>query len=359
VGRNFDFSMGEEFARNKILAFYEPSEGYRFASITWGGMIGVVSGMNECGLVVTLNAAKSDIPGKARTPVSILARKILQYASDISEAREIAGEFETFVAESFLISSARDRRTVVIEKSPHGMDVYDPGGDMLILTNHFQGELFRNSELTLRNKAEGASVYRWNRTLELLEKTDRHDPLSVAEVLRDRNGMGDNPIGFGNEKAVNQLVAHHPVIFSPETLRMWVSTNPYQLGAYLCYDLNLIFSDTVGASRRHDLRDEMIPEDPFLRSEAYAGFQESRKETQEIRTMLQQKEADHMEDEALEAYLRLNPYYYYPYFLAGEICRLKGENERATELYRKSLSLEIPRKVDRDQVTEALEKLDE
>ena len=62
IGRNFDFYVGDEFAENKIVAFYHPETGFDFAMITWGGMTGVVSGMNMEGLTITLNAAKSEIP---------------------------------------------------------------------------------------------------------------------------------------------------------------------------------------------------------------------------------------------------------------------------------------------------------
>ena len=87
VGRNFDFYMGNKFAENKIVCFVNPSEGHKFMMITWADMIGVVSGMNEKGLTVTLNAAKSTIfQDQAATPVTLLAREILQYASTIEEA---------------------------------------------------------------------------------------------------------------------------------------------------------------------------------------------------------------------------------------------------------------------------------
>jgi isopenicillin-N N-acyltransferase-like protein len=357
VGRNFDFSMGDDFARNKIIAFYEPDSGYRFASITWGGMIGVVSGMNEKGLVVTLNAAKSGIPTSSKTPTSILARQILQYAATIEEAYEMAGQAETFVAESFLISSAQDRKTVVIEKSPKGLALYDPGTDELILTNHFQSETFRNSKLTLKNKEEGASVYRWDRAKQLLDRQGKHDEESFVKILRDRYGMDDREIGMGNERAVNQLVAHHSVVFKPEELKMWVSAFPYSLGTYLSYDLNRVFADTLGIEADQFIAGESIEADPFLSSDAFLDYQKYKLETGKIKKIIDNDQLEKADPLMLDRYLQLNPHYYYPYFLAGEVYRLEGNTVRAEEMYSLSLSKEIPRKIDRKIVTDAKERL--
>ena len=129
MARNFDFYMGEEFAKNKLVLFEKPDSGYAYVSVTWPGMLGVVSGMNTQGLAVTINASKLEVPSSSATPISILVKSILQYASNIEEAETIASSFKTFVCESILVGSANDGRAVIIEKTPSAMGIYYPEGD--------------------------------------------------------------------------------------------------------------------------------------------------------------------------------------------------------------------------------------
>jgi len=359
VGRNFDFSMGDDFARDKIVAFYEPDSGYSFVSITWGGMIGVVSGMNDQGLTVSLNAAKSSIPRSSRTPVSILARQILQYASSIEEAYELAERSSVFVSESFLVSSARDNNTIVIEKSPERLAIYDADSEELILTNHFQSDTFKDSELTIKNRREGASVYRWERTKELLDRVEKHDVLTFVEILRDQSGKGDKSIGMGNEMAINQLVAHHSIVFAPQDLKIWISSYPYQLGSYICYDLNKVFSDSLDIYSDVFTVEDNIGEDTFLRSQAFENWKEYKGETDKLKTMIEDKDVEEIGKQDLNAYIQLNQNFYYPYFIAGECYRVTGKHMQAAKMYEISLSKEIPREVDRERVNEAIESLEQ
>ncbi len=239
IGRNFDFYVGDAFAENKIILFVNPKNGYKFASITWGGMIGVVSGMNEKGLTVSLNSAKSDIPFGAKTPVSIIAREILQYASNIEEAMEIASSRQAFVSESFLIGSAEDHKAVVIEKSADTTVLFNPDTNYLILTNHFQSEYFSGTDLCIENKANETSVYRYERVQELIDETGNFDQHDAARLLRDTKGKGGKDIGMGNEKAINQLIAHHSIIFKPEERTFWISKSFHD--PYICYNLDSAF----------------------------------------------------------------------------------------------------------------------
>ena len=130
MARNFDFYMGEEFAKNKLVLFEKPDSGYAYVSVTWPGMLGVVSGMNTQGLAVTINASKLEVPSSSATPISILVKSILQYASNIEEAETIAASFKTFVCESILVGSANDGRAVIIEKTPSAIGIYSPDGDL-------------------------------------------------------------------------------------------------------------------------------------------------------------------------------------------------------------------------------------
>src|SRR5690606_13818055 len=119
------------------------------------GMVGAVSGMNEKGLTVTINAGKSDIPLTAKTPISLLAREILQYAGTLEQAIRIAQQREVFVSESILVGSAADGRAILIEVSPKKFGVYETGSqdDLVVCANHFQSQPYQSDKRNVKQLA--------------------------------------------------------------------------------------------------------------------------------------------------------------------------------------------------------------
>jgi len=343
LGRNFDFWVGDKFSENKIVAFYKPEKGNKFAFVTWGGFTGVVSGMNDKGLTVTINAARSDIPwAGAATPVSLVAREILQYATNINEAVAIAHRRKMFVSESFLVGSAADHKAILIEKTPDTLAIYDAGSDHLLCTNHYQSRLFQQQKLNKEQKANSASVYRYERLQELLQQNYPLTPEKVANILRDRRGLHNANIGDGNEKAVNQLIAHHSVIFQPDSLRMWVSTQPWQLGTYVCYDLRKVFA-LHGLQHDVEIADTAlnIAPDPFLQTPEFRNFEIFRKNKL---ALLQKQPVDTAET------VHSNPNFYDAYRIAGDYCKLNKWYTAAINYYTEALQHEVATVTERNAI---------
>ncbi|KAA2241819.1 peptidase C45 [Chitinophaga agrisoli] len=348
IGRNFDFYVGDRFADDKIVAFYRPDSGYRFMMVTWAGFTGVTSGMNENGLTVTINADKSEIPTGSATPVSLVAREILQYAGNIQEAWAIAQRRKMFVSESFLIGSAADNRAAIIEKTPHGMDMYDPKSDFITCTNHFQGDTLGKLASNLQQEKESASVYRYERLSELLAQHGPNTVANTVSILRDRYGLHNENIGMGNEKAMNQLLAHHAVVFEPKKRLVWVSTAPWQLGKFVAYDLNKIFA-MHGLQHNQELYDSAltIPADPFLLTKDYRNF-----------LTYKRIKADIMDgkDVNLQELIASNPEFYHAYVLAGDYSFKRKRYREAKQYYQTALTKVIATKAEEKHIREQLEK---
>jgi isopenicillin-N N-acyltransferase like protein len=351
IGRNFDFYVGDHFSENKIVSFEKPAEGFKFMSVTWGGFIGVVSGMNEKGLTVTINAAKSDIPSGSATPVSLVAREILQYAENISGALAIARKRKMFVSESFLIGSAEDDKAVIIEKTPDSIGVYDPGKNEIICANHFQSaELsgLKSNKVQLR---QSASAYRFRRTEELLAATPKNTVAKTVQILRDRGGLENTDIGMGNEKAINQMIAHHSIIFEPGKKLVWVSTGPWQLGEFVCYDLEKVFS-LAGMKTNREVSDSSLtlPADPFLQTAKYRLF---------LNYLGYRKDLQEGRDVNPDSLIASNPNYYQAYQLAGNEMFRKKEYASAIGYYRQALSKEIATKKEENEIRDRIYKCEE
>jgi len=351
--RNFDFYVGDEFCKEKIVTFYAPEKGNKFVMITWGALIGTVSGMNMSGLVITVNAAKSKLPVKTTTPVTILIREMLQYASTIDEVIEIARKRKISVSESFMVSSGPENRVLIIEKTPYRTEIFDPGTEQIICTNHFQSEELKDDGLNLKQIAESASMYRYKRLEELLQRFPKITIQSAVDVLRDRQGLHDEPIGDGNEKTMNQLLAHHSVVFNPTDLKMWISVGPFVLGEYICYDLHEVFEKDGAVDENNTIvnENETLACDDFLNDGGFERFEKFKEIKAEL---INSKINGSIPESRIDEMIALNPSYFLTYSVVADYYNKKQHYKKAAELYQTALQKEIPTLQERNAIRKHL-----
>lgn len=344
IGRNFDFSVGDDFAKNKLVIFLKPSEGYAFSSISWAGFTGVASGMNEKGLTVTINAAKSDLPTGSKMPISLLAREILQYASTTEEAIAIARKRHTFVSETLLVGSAAEKKAILIEKSPSKLGVKEMNQHELVCSNHYQSKTFREDPNNIKNIAESDSKGRYERMMQLLSEQKTISTKNAVQILRNQNGWNNDTLGMGNPLAINQLLAHHSVVMKPEQRMFYVSTTPYQLGSYLGYNLEQIFktkqivvSDSVQAS-------------PFIQTKAFREFNYFKSVKQQIIQQSLFGKPLHLSDKQIKRFVASNSELYLTYEYLGDYYRNRHELTQARKYYNLSLTKKTASKRTREEI---------
>lgn len=339
VGRNFDFYVGDDFAKNKLIIFVNPSKGYKFTSYSWAGFTGVASGMNEKGLTVTINASKSDLPTSSKMPISLLAREILQYAKNIDEAVAIAKKRNTFVSETLMVSSAADGRAVLIEKSPTKLGVYESETDVLVCANHYQSDVFKKDKENVKNISNSDSKYRFERMEQLLGGAYKLDKNDAARILRDQYSSLDkkfrDTLGMGNPRAINQLQAHHSVVMQPESRMYYISSSDYQLGTFLGYDLTKTFK-----TKQIQLVDS-IPQDAFVTSLAYRKFKAFKTVKQQITAYLMFDKELNLSEKDISDFISNNSESYVTYEQLGKYFQKKKQYKKAILAYEKALTKRV------------------
>jgi len=304
-----------------------------------------MSGMNEKGLTVTINAAKSAVPTSSATPISILTREILQYASTIDEALAIANRHKTFVSESILIGSAIDGRAAVIEKSPEKTALFTTDSSFIISTNHYQSDAFADDSHNIENISTSDSPYRWKRINQLLHRAFPIDAADAVSILRDHKGLNDSIIGWTNEAALNQFIGHHSVVFDANQLIMWVSTSPWQAGQYVAYDLAKIFNGKtcfygeISDSQLSIPADTTVPINDIFRIKQL---------THEFRKAIAQ--AKTIDSSKLTEFEQLNPELFATYEILGDYYYSQSDATTARKYWEKALLKSIPKQSERERI---------
>ena len=237
VGRLFDFEGGARFDLDKIVYTVAPDRGHRFVHVCWAGMSGAVTGLNDAGLWVSINAAATDARVFVGRPVVLAVREILQHADGIDAALDILKKTPVFVSDAVLLVSAREGRAVVAEKGPGGFGVRAMTDDQLIVTNHFIAPTWSADQANADRLAHGTTAKRWARVEELLAGRT-FDPPAVAALLRDRHGPAGKDLGFSNRGTINAWIGCHLAVCDVTAGVLWVSEPRHGLGAMRAFTVD-------------------------------------------------------------------------------------------------------------------------
>jgi isopenicillin-N N-acyltransferase-like protein len=329
TGRNFDWEAAEVFSRERVVIMCEPDGHIPFISVAWASMAGVVSGMNRAGISITINGAPSSLPGETATPVAMVARDVLQKASNLTNALEIIRNTKVFVSTLWLIGSKADGKFVVVEKTPETTNIREPEGDSIVSANHFQTDKLKDDKRNLRYIEEATSIPRYARMGELIQ-TNRGsiNAARATEMLRDRLLPGGKFAGNGHRATLNALIATHAIVMDLTDGIFWAASPPNQLGKFVAFDVNDFDRELPALT---------IADDAMLTSGEFEKAKQARQSLSEGQRALKLRDAQAALAAADKAEAN-NPGFYQNAALRGKALLLLGRNPEAIKALQAALA---------------------
>jgi hypothetical protein len=261
LARTFDFEAGRIFDERKAVFLMHENGKMAYASVSWPGLIGAVTGMNEAGLALVVHGGRAREPRTSGEPLVHTMRDVLGQASTTDDAIEMLRRHEPMVSHIVMIADARGN-VAVVERAPGETPSVRRGSGKTGLTNHFEGP-WSDDPANVQVKRETSTLARRARLDELLSRL--HPAAGVADavaILRDRRGVGDVPLPTGDRRAIDAMIATHGVVIDTTSRVMWVSEGPHLLGRFIRFDIGRLLANDYDPKSEHDV--VAIDPDPLL-----------------------------------------------------------------------------------------------
>jgi hypothetical protein len=143
-GRNFDWLPTRGITEHTLVVVYKGEGKRAFAAVTVTPIAGVISGMNDAGLSVTINEillrqskdhAKFNWKG---TPLLLAFRRVLEECATVAEAEKLLRAMPR--TSSCCLTVCDKNGGAVFEITPDNLEVRSPQNGVTCCTNHFRTE---------------------------------------------------------------------------------------------------------------------------------------------------------------------------------------------------------------------------
>lgn len=356
VGRTLSLDLGLDYEPPRLVTFYYPDGRYPFVSVGWPGLTGVVTGVNARGLFVSVNAARTDDPLEAGSPLPLVVRQVLERADTLDQAIEILKTTPIRSSGAVLVADGVGRRSAVVELAPRDAEerrvVRGEDRRAVWVTDHLVRDVFERDAMNDWVRRNTSSGYRYARLEELLRSRRTLSPTEAVEILRDRRGLEGQPLGLGNRNALENLATTHSVVADVSAMVLWVAEGPSTLGRYHAFDLRRLLS----RSHATPAAPEDLAPDPLRYGEAFRDYREALAALDHARDRLHDGDPDAALISAKVA-LALAPDVGELHRLLGDIHRELRDLPAARLHYRRYLELVPGRLRDQERVRGILNEL--
>lgn len=172
-GRNLDWPPFGPLAEFPLVVVCKPTGKHAFASVTWPGLVGVLSGMNDAGLCLAVDEIYAAADGSPMfdplgVPAILAFRRVLEECTTVAEAEKLLRSLHRTIHVALTVCDPQ--HGAVFEITSKILAVRRPVDGINICTNHF-----RSKEL---------GTFSPCRRYECLEKCRVQPKLSREDVVR-------------------------------------------------------------------------------------------------------------------------------------------------------------------------------
>ncbi|RMH41596.1 MAG: hypothetical protein D6689_10665 [Deltaproteobacteria bacterium] len=213
--RNFDFPGIGVWDAAPAVVFCDPDDGLRYGFVTTRGADAVgVTAFNEAGISVTAHTRFHRQCHVSGALVVDVGHDIVRRAESIADAVRLVRRRPVASTWGLAVSSARERRAVVIETAGARVAVVEPTRDgMLACANRYRHPDMLAGQLTLTP----CWAYHSDERQARLE--------ALAAAARARGGMTDADLRAAlGDDVLAQAATVQSVVIEPEARRVWVAT---------------------------------------------------------------------------------------------------------------------------------------
>jgi predicted choloylglycine hydrolase len=217
LGRNLDFVDMGFLHRYSYVVVAKPEKGEPYISVSWPGLIGVLSGMNRAGVSLAVMVVHDEHSCRAGVPFQLAFRRALATSKTAADVESCLRGTQLTVTNNLMVVDAQGGASV-LELTPSGLTARGPEHGRLYSTNHFLTDERRESRISLTYLSSRRRLSKAEKTCDAAEKitvpvaieglrASAAEMINVqAMVFRPRSG--DVWVGLGKPPAAAHAFVH-------------------------------------------------------------------------------------------------------------------------------------------------------